>query len=146
MSRAIQDEEIVVRSIKRDWLKNGRLQYSAFRPSTGKTLVSLISAIEGADYCKDKSVQIHLDKYSGLAVLQAGEIRALGALVVDAPEDFQGHIHLDHIDPPVPSTQNPLEPGANKVLNDRCRALAKLARYHQDAEPAGAGWIGPDLA
>lgn len=145
MSRIIADEEEIVRSVNRHWVKKGKLQYSAFRPSTGKTLISVIAASEGADYCKNKSVEIHKQDYLGLAVLQAGEVRALGALVVDAPDDFRGHAHIDHVNPPVPPSPDPLDPAPNREINDRCKALARQARYFEDSDSTSQLWPGPTL-
>lgn len=145
MPEAITDDELIVRSVRKTWLKRGELQYSAFRPSAGKTLISVIRGNMGDDFCKAKSVEILAAEYAGLATIIAGDIRALEALVVDHPEDFAGHAHIDHIDPPLPPN-DPLSPAVNKVLNDRCKALAKKAVFHPDEKPEELRWTGSALA
>lgn len=145
MPRAIKDEELIVRSVRKGWVKKGQLQYSAFRPPAEVTVVSVLSGLLGEDFCKTKSKEICRADYFGMASIRAEEIRALEADVVDAPEDFDGHVHIDHINPPAPSS-NPLAPELNKALNDRCKALAKKARLNIDPEPEAEKWTGPILA
>ncbi|MEE4698588.1 hypothetical protein V2K91_25425 [Pseudomonas alliivorans] len=141
MPEAITDDELIVRSVRKNWLKRGELQYPAFRPSAGKTLISVIRGKMGVDFCKTKSVEILAAEYVGLATILAGDIRALEALVEDYPQDFVGHAHIDHIDPPLPPN-DPLSPAVNKVLNDRCKALARKAKFHADDEPEILHWTG----
>jgi hypothetical protein len=146
MPDVIPNDEILVRGVKKDWLnKRGELQYGAFRPSAGKTLVSVIRGIMGNDFCKDKSKEIHGEKYIGLSVLSAGEVRSFDINVDDAPDDFEGHAHIDHINPPLPNHEA-LAPEVNAVLNERCKAMAKAARFHVDPAPEAGGWKGPVLA
>ncbi|QPI09744.1 hypothetical protein IM687_00570 [Stutzerimonas stutzeri] len=141
MLDVIPDNEAVVRSIRTGWLKKGEVTYSAFRPSANKTLISVLRGSWGNAWCLEKSAEIAGADYAGFAVLLAKQIRDLSAKVEDAPEGpgcFPGHAHIDHVDPPLPPN-NPLGPEANRALNDRCRAMAKAARYYPD--PAKA----PDL-
>lgn len=145
MPRAITDEELIVRGVRKGWVKKGELLYGAFRPPPEVTVVSVLSGLMGDDFCKAKSKHICKADYVGMAAIRAGEIRALEADVVDAPEDFEGHLHIDHIDPPVPSS-NPLSPELNKALNARCKALAKTARLCIDSDPDVEKWTGPALA
>ena len=145
MPRTIKDDELIVRSVRKGWVKKGQLLYSAFRPPAEVTVVSVLSGLMGEDFCKAKSKEICKADYAGMASIRAFEIRALEADVVDAPEDFEGHLHIDHIDPPAPSS-NPLAPELNKALNDRCKALAKKARLCLDPDPANEQWTGAALA
>jgi hypothetical protein len=144
MPRIIKDDEVIVRGIRKGWVKKGKLQYGAFRPPAEVTLVSVLSGNFGADFCKAKSKEICKADYIGMASIRAGEIRALEADVLDAPEDFEGHLHIDHIDPPAPSS-NPLAPELNKALNDRCKALAAKARLNLDPDPDRVTWSGAGL-
>lgn len=134
MFECIPDDEVVLRSVRKGWLKRGELTYSAYRPSANNTLVSVLRGSMGIEWCRDKAVDITGSEYVGLAVLRAQKVRELGALVVDAPDGpgcFPGHAHIDHVDPPLPQG-DPLAPEVNKVLNDRCKALAKASTYHPD--------------
>lgn len=132
MLEHLPDDEPVVRSIRKTWLnKKGVLTYSAYRPSPNKTLISVLRGSFGADWCQAKSMLLTSADYAGIAVHRAQQIRDLGILVVDAPEDFEGHAHIDHIDPPLPAN-DPLSPEVNKLLNDRCKELARIADYHPD--------------
>jgi hypothetical protein len=145
MPRTIMDDELIVRSIRKGWIKKGELLYSAFRPPAEVTVVSVLSGLMGDDFCKAKSREICKADYVGMASIKALDIRVLEADVVDAPEDFEGHLHIDHIDPPAPSS-NPLAPELNKALNDRCKALAKKARLCLDPDPINEKWTGQPLA
>lgn len=134
MLDCIPGDEFVLRSVRKGWLKRGELTYSAYRPSANKTLISVLRGSMGVEWCREKAVEITGAEYAGLAVLQAAKVRELGALVLDAPDGpgcFPGHAHIDHIDPPMP-LGDPLAPEINRVLNDRCKALAKASVYHPD--------------
>lgn len=144
MHRTVKDDELIIRSLRKGWVKKGKLQYGAFRPPAEVTMVSVLSGLMGDDFCKSKSKDICQEDYVGMASLLASEIRALEADVVDAPEDFEGHLHIDHIDPAIPSG-NPLAPVLNKALNDRCKALATRARLNLDLDPDHPKWTGPAL-
>lgn len=134
MPDVIPDSESIVRSIRNGWVKKGKVVYSAYRPSANKTLISVLRGSQGTGWCRDKAIEIAGSEYAGIAVLCAHQIRSLSALVVDAPDGdgcFPGHAHIDHKDPPLPPG-DPLAPEVNKLLNDRCKALAKAATFYPD--------------
>jgi hypothetical protein len=131
MPEHMPDDEPVVRSVRKGWVKKGVLLYNAYRPSANRTLISVLRGSFGVDWCQAKSMLLTNADYAGIAVHRVQQIRDLGILVVDAPEDFEGHAHIDHIDPPLPPN-DPLSPEVNKVLNDRCKELARIADYHPD--------------
>lgn len=140
----IHDEEKIVRSVRKTWVKKGAVTYSAYRPSPNKTLISVLRGSMGGEWCREKSVEIASAEYAGVAVLQALQVRELGALVLDAPDGpgcFPGHAHIDHVDPPLPQG-DPLAPQINKLLNDRCKALAKASVYYPDTADNQAGLVG----
>lgn len=137
MPQQLPDAEPIVRSVRKGWIKKGRLEYGAYRPSANRTLISVLQGSYGADWCQAMSINLLGPDYAGFAVHSAAEIRSLGAQVLDAPEDFVGHAHIDHIDPPLPPN-NPLGPEANRALNARCKELARIARYHADSRESAA--------
>jgi len=89
----VAEDEKLVRAIKVPYhydARKGRLKPAAFRPPRGTSLVSVIRLLMGADFCKNKSVEIAGPEYLGLGVMVSAEARAAGAAVDDAAEDFVG--------------------------------------------------------
>lgn len=98
----------------------------------------------GASFCKNKSKEIAKEKYVGMAALTVSEVLSTGAAVHDAQDEYPGHAHIDHIDPPV-QPNNPHDPVENAALNKRCRELAAMSRIYVDAAPQELEWIGPNI-
>lgn len=140
----ISDDEILIRGLSSDVCKNGKLHWRAFRPSVGNPLVSVMRGLMGANFCKNKSKEIAANKYVGMAALSVFQVLETGAAVHDAQDEYPGHAHIDHIDPPV-QPHNPIDPVENAELNNRCRKLAELSRIYIDSAPLEPEWPGPEI-
>jgi hypothetical protein len=148
--REIADAEVIVRSICSPYhIKNGKLTPTAYRSPPDRDEVSTMRADWiGSDACKQRAKKLENPVegkiYRGLAVLSAGQIRRLGATIVDSREVFEGHsdVKLGIIvrkgDPP-PAKQL-------KFLRDREKSLANLANYYPDPDPPSPNWTGPKLS
>lgn len=146
MPPEVAEDEKLVRAIKVPYhydVRKGRLKPAAFRPPRGTSLVSVIRLLMGADFCKNKSVEIAGSEYLGLGVLVAAEARAAGAAVDDAVEDFIGHAHIDVGIVLLPD--EPLSPQINERLQSRLLALCRCTRFELDPAPQSPGWSGPEL-
>lgn len=143
----IGDTEKIVRATKTpshyDTKKN-RLKPAAFRPKIGETLISVMRELKGADFCKDKAVEICGGHYIGLSVIRAEAIRIAGSTVTDARDEFHGHAHVDH-GFPAPDPSEPSLAAENERMVTRCRALASASTFHRDPTSAVAGWAGNAL-
>lgn len=141
----IAPDEVIVRAIKTPIhydARRQRLRPSAFRPQAGRDDVSVMrKRCLGNDGCKDKAVEIAGHAYIGLAALQAGEIEATEARVIDSRDGhFLGHAHIEQ-GFPAPATGVTAAP----ELLGRYKQLADKARYYPDDRPDFAGWHGPDI-
>ena len=139
----IADEEFVVRTIKTPWHTNkkGLPRPAALRPGPNASAVSVIRRAMGQDFCKDKSVEIAGQAYSGLLVLGTGLVRQAGSTVYDHREDFCGHAHVDH-GIPMPAKGVPLDPKLQDELDTRCEGILKDGTFLTDPSPSEPGWSG----
>jgi hypothetical protein len=127
---------------------SGKLKPEAFEAPADSDAVSVIRHdYVGVDFCKLHAQKLsrpdQSKKYSGLAVIRAGAVRACEADVVDSRSVFLGHADIKHghkrsaLDPPAPEIV--------KMLKDRCKALAKVAVFFSDPDPDGSKWTGLPL-
>jgi hypothetical protein len=148
--REIGDAEAIARGIcGRYHVKNGKLKLDAYWPPYDSDEVSVmrVSWI-GPDACKQRAKAlenpIQGKIYTGLAILSAKQIRDSGAGMIDSREIFEGHADIKH--GIVPSKGEPPPPEMLQVLHDRAKALATLANYYPDPDPASLNWTGPQLS
>jgi hypothetical protein len=147
--RDIADDEAIARGICSPYhVKKGKLQPNTYNPpyDTDEVSVMRVNWI-GADACKQRAKELENPAenkvYKGLAVLSARQIWDNGAAVVDTREVFEGHADIRH--GITPSKGEPPPPEELKALRDRTKALANLAKYYPDPDPAAVGWVGPTL-
>jgi hypothetical protein len=148
--REIADAEIIARGICSPYHvnKNGQLKPAAYRSPPDKDEVSTMRADWiGPHACEQhaRNLENPLEKkvYKGLAILSAGEIRELGAIIIDSREEFEGHADIKH--GIIQRRGEPLPPEQLKILRDREKALATLANYFADPDPQNVNWTGPAL-
>jgi hypothetical protein len=147
----VADCERIVRGICSPYhvQSNGRLKPAAFDAPAESDEVSVIRhEYIDADTCKHHGKTLSSPKdnkfYKGLAVIRVKSVRLQDADVVDSRHVFHGHADIKHghkkskLDPPSPEIV--------KKLNERCKALAKLAVYFADPEPDSQHWTGPLLS
>jgi hypothetical protein len=146
----IADDEAIVRAIcsPHHFKKNGRLDANAYWPPSDSDEISTMRAdLIGADACKKHAKQLvnpaQSKVYKGLAVLSATQIRQSGAGLIDSRQIFKGHADIKH--GIVLSKGNPPPAEKLKELRDRCKALADLANYLPDPDPAIRIWTGSPL-
>lgn len=144
LRKEIDPNEVLIRSLSSDVVKKGRPHWRVFRPPVGEPMTSVMRALMGGDFCKNKSKEIARDRYIGMAAITVSQVLDTDAKVHDAQNEYPGHAHIDHIDPPV-LANDPSEPDQNIKLNNRCKTLAGLARVYLDPAPEVAGWQGPEL-
>lgn len=141
--------EVIARGICSPYhLKRGKVIANAYWPPYDSDEVSVMrTSWIGADACKRHAKDLENpdeDKvYRGLAILSALQVRQSGARLVDTSHVFQGHADIRH--GIVPRRGEPLPPEQLKTLRDRAKALATLANYFPDPDPAAEDWTGPDL-
>ncbi|MFT8233504.1 hypothetical protein ACLNBI_18370 [Pseudomonas guariconensis] len=140
----ICSKEILIRALSSDVVKKGKVHWRAFRPPVGNPLTSVMRAMIGLDFCKDKSKSIFTDRYVGMAAVTVSEVLDTEAKVDDAQDEYPGHAHINHIDPPV-LANDPNDPTANLKLNNRCKTLADKARVYIDSSPEQEGWKGQNI-
>jgi hypothetical protein len=145
----IPDVEVIARGICSPYhVKRGKLKPDAYWPPYDSDEVSVMRASWiGTDACKRHAKDLENpdeDKiYRGLAILSAQQIRTSGARLIDTREVFKGHADIRH--DIVPRRGEPLPAEQLKTLRDRTKALATLANYFPDPDPAAEPWAGPDL-
>jgi hypothetical protein len=148
--REIGDAEAIARGICSPYhVKNGKLRLNAYWPPNDTDEVSVMRATWiGADACKQRAKELENPSqrkiYKGLAILSAKQIRDSDAGIVDTREIFEGHADIKH--GIVPSKGEPPPPEKLQVLHGRAKALAALANYYPDPEPASLNWSGPTLS
>lgn len=147
--REIADDEAIARGIcSPHHVKNGRLTPNAYRAPYDTDEVSVMRANWiGADACKSRAKTLeNLNEhkvYRGLAILSVSQTRQSGAGIIDTREIFEGHADIRH--GIIEKRGEPLPPEELKKLRDRCKALAALANYYPDPDPASEPWTGPPL-
>jgi hypothetical protein len=148
--RDIAADEAIARGICSPYhlKKNGKLDANAYWPPPDSDEISTMRADWiGADACKKRARRLENPAqgkvYKGLAVLSASQIRQSGAGLIDTRHIFRGHADIKH--GIVPSKGNPPPAEKPKELRDRCKALADLANYLPDPDPATSTWAGPPL-
>lgn len=153
LPKNITDDETIVRGILTPWhYKGGKLRRQAFQPPKGSSELSVMRLLKGADFCKDKAVEIasanRNNKYSGLMSIRADAIRGDGKTkVVDSPDppNFPGHADITYdFRMPQDGDPPPSQEEWNRIHNTLDALLAK-ALYRHDPEPLSAGWKGPAL-
>ncbi|MEW6368777.1 MAG: hypothetical protein AB1714_29465 [Acidobacteriota bacterium] len=148
--REIADAETIVRGICSPYhvSKSGTLKPTAFDPAPNTDEVSVLRHDWiGTEECRRRSRALENAEqkkvYRGMAALSARQIRDSGAEVVDSREEFEGHTDIKHGFVVRPG--EPLPPAALLAMRERNRALARIAMYYPDPDPAGAVWTGPPL-
>lgn len=140
----VGDEEIIVRALKTpahyDSKKN-RLKPAAFRAPPGGTVISVARSLVGIGVCKSNVTRG--PDYIGFGAIRAHSIRRYGSTVVDAPEDYYGHAHVEHPSP-APARDEPQESAANLEYVSRLRNLISATRTYIDERRDEEGWGGPD--
>jgi hypothetical protein len=145
----IGDEEAIARGICSPYhVKRGKLKPDAYWPPYDSDEISVMRASWiGADACKRHAKDLENPGegkiYKGLAILSAQQIRQSGARLVDTRTVFLGHADICH--DIVPKRGEPLPAEQLKTLRERAKALATLANYYLDSDPAAEVWTGPDL-
>lgn len=149
----IADDETIVRAILTPWYyKKGRLKRQAFKPPAGSSSLSVMRLLMGADFCKDKAVEIGAanrnNEYCGLMTVRADAIRSTGSMVTDSrdPPNFLGHADIDHGFALPGKDEPPATPEKLQRMDDRCDALLEHANFHSDPAPEEPGWAGDPLA
>jgi hypothetical protein len=145
----IAGEEAIARGICSPYhVKRGKLKPDAYWPPYDSDEVSVmraswIGAVACKRHAKDLEISDEGKIYKGLATLSAQQITQSGARLIDTRQIFQGHADIRH--GIIPRRGEPLPAEQLKTLRDRAKALATLANYYPDPEPAVEGWTGPDL-
>ncbi|MGY8811454.1 MAG: hypothetical protein ACKVK5_10510 [Pseudomonadales bacterium] len=149
MERAlIEDSEVIVRALKTPVhydLKKKRLKPAAFRPPKGSSIIS-VARPHGVETCREQiRSQVSGNViYSGLGAILAMDIRKAGSELEDAPEDFDGHAHIDH-GIVMPIDGEPLPAELNLLFTTRLRDLASRTQAYLDPDPGNDTWQGEDL-
>ena len=89
-------------------------------------------------------MRIGKNEYIGLVALPAQSIRRLGSKVLDAPEEYFGHAHIDH-EFPTPNANEPASAVENARAVARYKSLADASKCHVDENPHLKGWSGEAL-
>lgn len=147
LSSTVDDSETIVRALKTPYhfdVTKKKLKPAAFRPPIGESVISVMRQLIGDDACKDHAVRIGKEKYVGLAALSAQSIRQLGSKVLDAPEEYSGHAHIDH-EFPAPNANEPASAVENERAVARYKSLADVSKCHVDLKPEVKGWSGESL-
>ena len=142
-----RDDEVILRAIgRRDFTSSSRtkLNYSAFKPKAGCSLVSMMRLDAGVKFCKYRAKKVKGDDYTGMTASHASSYRKLGLEIIDAQDEFAGHVNIDIGDPPLPQG-DPAAPERNKEVNDLCRAILAASKYHEDNEPDSEEWGGAEI-
>lgn len=152
LPKAIDDDETIVRGILTPWhCKNGKLRRQALKPPAGSSELSVMRLRMGADFCKNKAVEIGSknanNEYSGPMALGAAAIRRLNAAIEDTrePPNFLGHADVRY-EFCVPGKDDPpATPEELKRIDDCLDVLLTFAIYHHDPDPHTPGWRGRPL-
>ncbi|MDS4071738.1 MAG: hypothetical protein RKL24_01160 [Defluviicoccus sp.] len=78
--------------------------------------------------------------YKGLAAIAARQIRSVGADVIDTREVFEGH--ADILMACASSEGEPLTASDLYIQRSQMKALASIANYIPDPDPAAEDWRG----
>lgn len=143
----IRDDEIILRAIgRRDFKSSSRtkLNYSAFKPRAGCSLVSMMRLDTGVKFCKHRAKIVKGQDYTGMTAGRTTSYRKLGLEILDAQDEFPGHVNVDIGDPPLPQ-DDPLMPERNKEVNDLCRAILAASTYYDDSNPHDEEWGGGEI-
>lgn len=143
----VANEENVVRAIFSSHVDKKTLRKNAFYELHDDVSVMRHSHL-GSDQCKKHALQVTPGnseiKYKGLAIIGVKAVRDAKSQVSDSREVYCGHAHISH-GIPIPPADDPLYAQQKLELDDRLRALKKLARYVPDPEPEAEGWNGGPL-
>ena len=150
----IDDAETIVRAVKTPAhfdTKKSVIKAAAYKPPVGKSIISVMrqsaqdeQSATSDDYCKNKCAEVGGVTYVGMLAILAKSIRDKNCVLVDAPEDYLGHAHIDHGFPRPPENE-PDRAEAVAALNERCKDLLKASKQHVDPEPSEPGWKGSPL-
>lgn len=144
----IEDGEPIVRAIISPYhVRNGKVRSEAYDPQPNTDEVSVMRAAWiGADECKRHAASLAKppnSSYQGLAILSASQIRGVGVGLIDDRQEFPGHACIKHHIRKIRGDPGP--PEEVRILRERAKKLAGLARYLPDPSPEKEGWSGPAL-
>ena len=147
LSSTVDDSETIVRALKTPYhfdTKKKKLKPAAFRPPIGESVISVMRQLIGDEECKNHAVTIGKENYVGLAALTAKSIRQCDSKVLDAPDEYYGHAHIDH-EFPAPNANEPASAIENERAVARYKSLADVSKCHVDLKPEDSGWFGESL-
>ena len=146
----VADEEKIIRAIFSPHHTNkagNRVRPAAFRSKPGLDEISVMRHdYMGSHGCKAKALDIEVANgngvYSGLAVVTASAVRAVGSEVHDSRSEFWGHAHISHgvvIREREATNSRDLE-----RLDERLMALMDHVKFYPD-EDRSPRWNGVPL-
>lgn len=149
----IGDEEVIIRGICSPFHASAskkKLKADAFEPTPGTDEVSVLRhAIIDANGCKAHAKAIadpaSGKTYQGVAALNAGAIRHVGAQISDSRAEFLGHADIK-LGVVRPLENDPPSPEDIQRLTAIKRALLKIAKYHPDSDADSDIWSGAPMA
>jgi hypothetical protein len=152
LSTEIPDDEVIVRALKNPVhvnRKNGKLKSGAYMPPPGKSIISVarIPGVVASKAAVKKSIADANNpaiSYIGFSAIYASTVREARSEVVDAPEDYYGHAHIDH-KIKAPDRNEPQDPEVNEIYITKIKVMLEKAKAYIDPAPDELEWTGPDL-